>query len=74
MKNASVLDPFFRDFCGFIVAVGFVGTWLANEHVPRTLLPHEVFAFTLFLGVLGAFFLGIFRMIAADGRRKHHDH
>lgn len=75
MKDAPIVSPLFRDICGFIVAVAFVGTMLANEHWPRTLAPYEVFAFTLFLAVLGAFFLGIARMILADTRRKdQHDH
>ena len=73
MKTAPIVDPLFRDFCAYIIAVFFVGALLANGHWPRTLQPHEVFAFTLFLGVLGAFFLGIFRMITADSRRQH-DH
>jgi len=75
MKNAPIVDPFFRDICAFIVAVFFVGTMLANYHWPRTLQPYEVFAFTLFLAVLGSFFLGVARMILADTRRKdQHDH
>jgi len=73
MKTAPIVDPLFRDFCAYIIAVFFVGALLANCHWPRTLQPHEVFAFTLFLGVLGAFFLGVFRMITADSRRQH-DH